>query len=221
MKIHPKLPGLILLLVWLAGLAGCAGEAGPRLIAAQSLAEGPIATFPRQPQPPAAEQVYHAALELRVADVESAAERAVYLAAGQGGTLVSSQVWYQQDERFSMLVLAVPATHFDSLRRDLLRLGQLEREQISAELSGSQAPAWYAYSQVTVYLRPKSFTWPQLELPTWRPLQTLLQAGSVLAHILGFLLDVLIWVAVLVGPFWLAGWAVRRVWRGRGRKLAP
>ena len=210
------LAGLLMSLL----LAGCAGEDAPRLIAAQPREAEPIAVYPVEPPPPSPQVIYTAALTLNVRDVAESAEQAISLAGGQGGYLVNSQVWYQDEDRYTLLTLAVPVARFDNLRRDLLRLGDLESEQVSGELVGYGGDAWYTYAQITVYLQPRGFAWPDFSLPDWRPLRTFAQAGEVFLAIFGFLLDLLIWLLVVPGPFLLAGWLMRRYWIRRQKKSA-
>jgi len=52
-------------------------------------------------------------------------------------------------------------------------------------------------------------------------MRTLSAAFGVLVTSLGFLLDVAIWLAVVVGPFVFVGWGLRKVWggmRGKGER---
>ena len=78
--------------------------------------------------------VYNAYLELEVYDVDSAARQAKQLAYDYGGYLVSSQSWYQDDERYATLTLAIPVARFDTARDALLRLGTLTHESTSGDL---------------------------------------------------------------------------------------
>jgi hypothetical protein len=51
-----------------------------------------------------------------------------------------------------------------------------------------------------------------------QPLVTLAKAWDVFLYIFGFILDVLIWVTVVGGPFLLIGWIVLKLIRRRQRR---
>jgi hypothetical protein len=204
---------LFLLFVLVAAfLSACANADGPEQIAAFPKEE-PIAVYPRMPEN---QVVYNATLDLEVSDVERVAERAKEIAFEQQGYLVSAQSWYRDGEKHSTVVLAVPAPRFDRARDDLLRLGTLTGEWISSELVAAGDGGQDTFSQITLYLHPKESGFPEISLPQWRPVRTFHKAWDVFTSIFGFLLDVLIWVAVVVGPFLLIGLGVKKAvhwWR--------
>jgi len=196
-------------------LLACSSSEGPEQIATFPI-ETPIAVSPRNPDPA---MVYNATLDLEVSNVERAAERAKETAFEQNGYLVSSQSWYQDGKKHMNVVLAVPAFRFDATRDELLRLGSLVGEWISSELISNNGDYWETYSQITLYLHPKDSTLPQISLPEWRPISTFEKAWGVFVLIFGFLLDIVIWVLVVAGPFVLIGWGIRRLIQGWQKKV--
>jgi len=198
----------------LAGLvlAGCSGSATPQLISSYPRAGSgaPVAAPAR---------VYNTSLDIEVTDVDAAAQQAARLAAGDGGYLVASQSWYQGDQQFTALTLSVPADEFDSLRRSLIDLGRLLDEQLT-----SQPAPWPPYApppqsiiSVTFSSAPQRISLPTLPNLGWSPVDTFAQAFRVFASIFTVLIDVIIWITVVVGPFVLIGlgllWLVRRMRR--------
>jgi len=208
--------GLILYLGFL--LIGCAQrEEQPQLIASYPTGKpitAPSGTLPDMPV------VYNAIVEMEVSNVDKAVEKITGLAYEYNGALVSSQSWYRETGIDVTLVLAVPAVHFDAVHRALLRLGDLISERVSGELSSSgYVDEWQVFSMITVHLHAKDRVGVQINLPDWRPLQTFSKAWLVLASVLGFLVDILIWVGVVAGPFVLLGWVLRRLIRRNKRNL--
>lgn len=200
----------ILMFVLIAGLlAACSNIDGPEQIAAYPKEE-PIAVYPRSPENLF---VYNATLDMEVSNVERATERAKEIAFQQNGYLVSANSWYRDGEKHTTVVLAVPAIRFDNTRDDLLRLGDLAGEWISSELVSTSSGTLDTYSQITVYLHPKDSVLPEISLPTWRPVHTFEKAWDVFVSIFGFLLDIVIWVTVVAGPFLLIGWVIKRLFQ--------
>jgi hypothetical protein len=197
----------ILILLLGLSLAACApGQATPQLIASYPSEGG------SQGYSPPAQYVYDAYLELEVRNVESAAERAEELAGEYGGYLERSQSWRSDGSQHASLVLAVPAPNFEALLDRLAGLGTPLSQNISGQWvnAGSQ---WAVYSEITLQLHQKGPNWPSISLGDWQPLHTLQQALGVSANIFGFLLDVLIWVLVVIGPFALLAWGLRRAYQ--------
>jgi hypothetical protein len=189
---------------WL--LSACAGADNPRLLATFPRAT-PIAIYPGQTQ-----IIYNAYIEINVSNVDLATERAAQKAYDYGGYMESSQSWYVEGRKHTTLALIVPAANFDLLHDALLRLGNLVSETVSGERAAPRYPE-PQYSHITLQLSPAGFAWPQVNVPGWRPLQTLQKAFNVFLSIFGFLADILIWVIVVGGPFALLGWLVWRLLR--------
>lgn len=198
----------IFLIILVVGLfVACSPSEGLEQIATYPKEE-PIAVYPRNPETMV---IYNATLDLEVSSVERAAERVKEIAFEQHGYLVSSQSWYQDGEKHTTIVLAVPAKQFDTTRDDLLRLGPLVGEWISSELITVGADYGETYSQITVYLHPTDSVLANLSLPQWRPVRTFEKAWGVFVSVFGFLMDVIIWVAVVAGPFVLLGWGIKKL----------
>ncbi len=194
-------------------LAACSGSATPQLIG--SYPKGASPTY--VPPPANLLVVYNAYLELEVSNVDSAADRAIQAAYDRGGYLVSSQTWYQGDRKYTTLTLAVPVAQFESTKKALLRLGTLITQSTSGQLvnTGSGATGWNTFSNVTVQLRaaPAALELPSVPSIGWNPMRTFEQAFGVFASIFAFLIDIVIWVAVIVGPFVLMGFGARSLLR--------
>jgi hypothetical protein len=190
-------------------LAACSGSA-PQLIGAY-----PKGTTGNVAPSEALLLVYNAYLTLDVADVDSAAERATQLAYDHGGYLVSSQAWYQDGRKYATLTLAVPVPRFDDLRSALLNLGTLVSETVSGEPKPIRGDDWNTFAHITVQFQPAA---PMISLPKlpdfgWNPGRTFGQAFGVFFSIFTFLVDALIWITVIVGPFVLMGFGLRAVVR--------
>jgi hypothetical protein len=200
-------------------LAACAGS-GPRLIgsAPREASGGSAPEYaPRYaPAPANLLVVYNAALTLEVADTDAAARRAAQIAYDRGGYLVSSQSWFQNERKYSTLTLAVPVAQFETARRALLDLGRLVSETVSGDLrsTGGGINEWNTFSHITLQLRPAAvFVLPPIPDSGWSPGRTARQAFAVFASAFTFLLDLLIWVVVVVGPFVLMALGVRALLR--------
>jgi len=200
-------------------LAACSGSATPQLIGSYPKDAGSSPTYP--PPPAGLLVVYNAYLELEASNVDSASDRAIQAAYDRGGYLVSSQSWYQGERKYTTLTLAVPVAQFESTRKALLRLGTLISETTYGELVSTHSGVtdWTTFSNITVQLRPAtSVALPSLPSRGWNPAHTFEQAFGIFAAIFTFLIDAVIWVAVVVGPFVLMGLGARalmRQWRAR------
>ena len=205
---------LSLSLLLLAGcLAGCASEQPKQIGTYPAQAETkPLAELPRTAPLPRVQIVYETWISLEVSRVASTAERAVDLASRHGGYLESSNSWLQDGRTHMTLVLAVPSAGFDGLREDLLTLGTLQNEQVSSAWTNPGVDYPY-YSHITLTLKPRAaveMDWPRLG---WDPANTFRQALDVFVSIFGFLVDILIWVLVVVGPFVLIALGLRALCR--------
>ncbi len=205
-----------LILIFALALAACGGSATPQLIGSYPRGSEDVVITSSGGAPANTLVVYNAYLEFEVFDTDSAADRAEQVAYDYGGYLVSSQSWYQGDEKHATLTLAVPAARFDSAREALLSLGTLKSESVSGDLvsTGDGSNGWNTYSHITVQLRP---TPPAISLPSiapgWNPAQTFSNAFDVFASIFTFLVDIVIWIVVVIGPFVLMGLGLRAIFR--------
>jgi hypothetical protein len=188
-------------------LSACSGSA-PQLIGA----------YPKDAPDYAASStllVYNSFLTLEVADVDWAADQALQAATDRGGYLVSSQTWYADGQKRRTLTLAVPAPYFDDLRQALLRLGRLVSETVSSEPKPIRGDDWNTFAHITVQFQPAA---PVISLPKlpnfgWDPGRTFAQAFGVFFTLFTFLVDAVIWVTVILGPFVLMGLGLRTVVR--------
>jgi hypothetical protein len=190
-------------LAWIA-------EAPPRNSSARTRKAQP----PRPPTPPGDLLVVYATrLELEVADTSTAARLASDIAYNYGGYLVSSQ----SNLKYTTLTLAILAAQFDAARRSLLSLGTLRAERVSGDLvgAGSGATEWNIFSNITIELHPSAYSYAPPPAPRygWSPARTFEKAFGVFASIFRFLIDAVIWLAVVVGPFVLMGLGMRALLR--------
>ncbi len=193
----------------LLSLAACSGASNPQLIAAYPSKANPM-------NPPASDEqfVYDAFMEMEVWNPEAAAERSEERAYDYGGYLVSAQSWTQAGQKHISLVLAVPAPNYEALHQVIQDLGTLQNEHVSGQwVSSRYGSDWSVYSEITVTFHPKSSGRPVIAATGWNPVHTLERAGRVFVTIFSFLVDILIWVTVLVGPFILMGLGLRVIIR--------
>jgi hypothetical protein len=190
-------------------LAACSGRPNPQLIASYPSKDNPQGQADRSMQ-----FVYDAFMEMEVWNPEAAAESAEERANDFGGYLVSSQSWTQAGQQQIQVVLAVPAPNYAALHRAILDLGTLQREHVSGQWESSRYGGdWNVYSELTVTFQSQSVVHPVVVTPGWSPVHTLARAWSVFGRVFAFLVDILIWITVLVGPFILMGlglWVVIR-----------
>ena len=200
-------------------VAGCAASGEPKRIAA----------FPSQGTAPDTERyipppypgsiVYNADIELEVSSPEETAERARALAVEFGGYLVSSTSWTQEGEGYVRMVLAVPVLNFDGLRDALVGLGKVRRESVWGEKAPYGSGREHNFSTITLLLIPGQGLWPSLQIRGWDPVLTFQRAFEVFISIFGFVVDILIWLVVVAGPFLLIAWlAWALVRKGRARR---
>ncbi|HNB51341.1 MAG TPA: DUF4349 domain-containing protein [Anaerolineales bacterium] len=198
-------------------LTACSpGADTPRQIATYPLNENQT-YIPPPDISPTAILVYDASLALTVWSVEDAANSALQKAADYGGYLSSSNTWTSGGQTYAILTFALPAGNYDRALNALKRLGTVTQEQVSGQLYPySGQSGWDYTSHITLNLsqRFETVQWPSVHVTETRPLRTFSAAFGVLVGLLGFLLDVAIWLVVVVGPFLLIGWGIRRLIKG-------
>lgn len=193
-------------------LAACSSSA-PKQIAA-SLKEKPIAQYPSQIL-----IIYRAYLELKVSDVDRAVDKATRLGYDYGGYLASSQSWNVDNRKVTIIELAVPTANFEGLRIALRGLGDLINESISGEaISGSDYPQHF--STITIQFCPGGINLPPIDTRGWNPLNTIQSAFQVFLSIFGFLADIILWILIVGGPFFLIYLGIRIALR-RLRRSVP
>jgi hypothetical protein len=211
----------LLTLVWAALMFGCSpnGES-PQLVASYP-SESQIAAYPFTP--PDLIVVYNATITLKVANLDKVVEAVNGLVYKNRGYIASSQSWFQDDGKYTTLVLAVPAVHFDTVHQTLYTFGDLVTEYVSGELRPSEYGTndWRVFSYITLHLHPKAVIFTNSVLSGWRPAQTLTNAWNIFLSIFGFLVDILIWVTVVAGPFLLVFWLAVKLIQRRKAKTSP
>ena len=188
--------------------AACAGSATPQLIAAYpGNSQGPdFAAPPNQFIPtPAPCSAY---VEVEVFNLENAASRASDLAVSYGAYVTSLKSWSDKAYKLTNLTIVVPQPGFISLRSKLLELGS----PLDDILLGDPGYSSLAYCQISLTIAQKTTSLPSI---SWNPIHTLKNALSLSVTIFGFLVDVLIWTGVVLGPFVLMGLGVRALLQRR------
>jgi hypothetical protein len=210
----------ILLILGFTLLTACTSSTDePQRIAAYPI-EKQIAVHPLSPEKTI---IYNANIDLAVSNVDKSVDKVHNLVYEYGGYVTSSQSWLQNNEKLTSVIITVPSIYFEAVHRSILALGDLISEQISGDLQTNShltnPPSHMPpYSYITINLHSKVSGFPSITLPDWRPIQTLAKAWNVLAAILDFLLDILIWVGVVAGPFVILGWGFRRLAQKRGTR---
>jgi hypothetical protein len=187
-------------------LAACAGSATPQLIASypgdsqgSNQAASPYGFVPT-PGP------CSTFIEVEVSDLETAVGRVSDLASSYGASISSLQTWTANGRKSTSLTIVVPQTGLYDLRRRLLQLGS----PLEDSLLGDPAYSRLVYCQISLTLTQESPRHPSIG---WNPILTLKQALCLSVTIFSFVVDALIWIAVVVGPFVLMGLGVRALLR--------
>jgi hypothetical protein len=204
--------------LWLwVGLVLAACSASPQLIGSQPKQIGSSGYSVPAPN---GSIIYNAYMEMEVANVETAVQAAAQLARDYGGYLADGRL--RAEDGWNTVTVVIPALYFDSVHNGLLGLGRLNREDISGVPVGGGPGAGVegAYSQITLHFRASAgSTWHPEPSPGWNPARTFERAWAWFTSIFAFLVDAVIWIVVVVGPFVLMGWGalalVRRL-RGKG-----
>jgi hypothetical protein len=193
-------------------VAACSGSATPQLIASfpggspgSNSAALPNRAIPT-PGP------CSAFVEVEVTNLEAAVARASDLAAGYGGFVTSLQSWSEDRYKLTGLSIVVPQPGFISLRARFLELGS----PLDNSLLGNPGYNSLAYCQISLTLAQKTTSLPFIG---WNPIHTFKHALSLSASIFGFVVDALIWIVVVLGPFVLVGLGVRRLLQRRSKPL--
>jgi hypothetical protein len=191
-------------------LVGCSGGRTPQMIASYPKELVPLNEYPSY-SPPAAQIVYDASMVMQVPDPAQAADQAARLAYDYGGYLSSSQGWYEGNRQSVTVILSIPASNFDWVHNKLLELGRLMSEDISGRLTEYTPEGFTAYSQITIKFEPKHGIGLVFPSHRWNPGRTLANALGVFISIFGFIVNVVIWIVVVVGPFVAIGWGIARL----------
>jgi hypothetical protein len=204
------------LLCFLAAIfLGACSTSTPKLIASAPSSNA-TSTIPYQ-SPNKGDVIYISYIEMEAYDINLTADRAAHLALNWGGYASPPSSWYVNGHLRTSVELSIPPAGFEGFRQELLKLGRLISERTSGSLStyGDSHP----YAKVTLVLHPASPYGSRYKPPGYypplsqsspdfsRPLRTIRAALGISTAIFAFLLDALIWMIVVVGPFFLIGWA--------------
>lgn len=196
---------IFLILSLVSMLIGCSSQ-GPKLIAEYPAGNQPESHEKIWSPMPEFRLVYYAFLVLEVANLDQAASNAEAKAYEHGGYLVRSDSWNREGRKQVTLVFAVPMPNFEEFRRSSLNLGKLQNERVWGEWMQRSPGNLPNYAEVTLQLQSSSLDWPSLPFTGWNPERTFRQALEVFVTIFGFLVDILIWLGVVLGPFVVLAW---------------
>jgi hypothetical protein len=198
------------ILIILLFISGCSHTPAPQMIGFYPLDRSSVEL------PEKHTLVYHEVIELEVANTQRVTDQATRLVYDYGGYVAGSHSWLQEETEIVTLNLVVPTQHYSDFRAKVLNLGRLLRENRSGDMvndiSGNSKSY---YLQITLFLIPSQGIISSFISPGWHPGQTFARAFSVLVNISGFLVDGLIWMIVVLGPFILIGWFTLRIIRIR------
>jgi hypothetical protein len=185
-KWQQRIAGLGALLFLVIFVTACNGTDLPEV----------IATYPRQEVGQAQAVVTEAQVELSVRDVKSAALKVIDLALTHGGYLIEEQ---SSGNTRHTLTVWLPAGNFNGFYRGLLALGQLEGERIT-ETVGEHP---LRDTHVTIALRQSNvvYAYPAPVNRSWNPANTARAAATVFLSLFRAVVDALIWILVVAGPF--------------------
>lgn len=152
-------------------------------------------------RPPNVAIVHTIYLELAVADVDNAVNRATTIASDFGGYVISSQTWYDNGQRHETTVLAVPLDFAGSTRQSLLRLGSLIQDRVSETVlsTGQGVP----FAQITVQFEPGRPAPIRLPAEQVRPVtlaDTFRWVGAMIVSLFQSLANIIMLLAVLAVP---------------------
>ena len=178
-------------------LTACSALATPRQIASY-----PLDT---PDPPPGVARVYEIYLELEAPDVDEAANSAIQMTYQVGGLLMKSHSWQQEANKHTTLVIAVPAARSEAFKWALLGLGIPIHDVLSSQIISRSADSPNTYVYFTVHLQPRRGMLSTFPPTGWHPMRTLVKAWSVSVSIFSFLVDILIWITFVPGPFIMIG----------------
>jgi hypothetical protein len=156
----------------------------------------------KAPNPPEWTQV-DVWYSLLVAQPEHAAYAVVQAVQASGGYVFEQFEHYEKGERHVVIEANVPTNRLKSFEASFAGIGNLSGSSSSAFHSGEYM------TQVRVTLSPKIPPAGYVEIRGWRPGKTFEAALGVLGSILRVLVDFLIWLGVLIGPFVVLGYIIR------------
>jgi hypothetical protein len=184
-------------------LAGCSSGDQPLRIAA----------FPAQ-----SPNSYHTHLVIETYDIAGAARRASQLANEYGGYTFDQRLTTSAGRHTYIIQISVHATQNEPLRAALAHLGRVVDEWRTSDLTSSPRRIYpEPDTTIELYLRESRYTPLPVSSSGWDPRRTAAQAFAVFRTIFSFVFDILIWAAIVIGPFVLVGWAVWALVRRRKR----
>jgi hypothetical protein len=196
---------LLLLTLFSVCLVLAACSQAPELIAAY-----PVSGTSHQNSPHADPYHYEAVISMDVRDVDDAEESIARLAQDFNGYMTGTSSYWVGEQKYSDLTLELPFNRYNDFRQALDRIGDVTHERLSSYTSYSSG-SWDD-TRVTISLSPNQET--PIKLPSgWRPLTTLESAFQVFLTVFGFIVDILIWIVVVAGPFALLAWIIVRIVR--------
>lgn len=203
--------GICLMLGIALNLTACGAQEAPELIG--SYPSEPNGNQSKSNSPYDAVLVYEAEIDLQVRDVYRSSEKITRLANQYGGYLVDSQTWFLGDEDHARLIVKVPSSNFFPMYKAIKKLGEVEFETYIGEpdYDFSKGIGRGEMSEINIHLMSTPSWYDVKPDKNWWPLITFQNAFDVSKMIIAFIIDVLIWVIVVLGPLALAFLGIKRI----------
>ncbi|MBA3533626.1 MAG: hypothetical protein H0T73_17050 [Ardenticatenales bacterium] len=190
-------------------MTGCGGTGEPSLIAAQ----------PQEGGAPSheLEVIQSIWIELEVKDLNAAIGRGNDFAVLHGGFQQDASLSTEGQVTRAVLIYSIPTKEVELARRAFLGLGRVLDESIANQVVPVGSGGGQSFSTITVVLHSPAS--PTLTLPTLpststlRPARTFQNAFGVFSTLALALLDIVIWLVVVVGPFALVGYGIHALLR--------
>jgi hypothetical protein len=163
---------------------------------------------------------------IEVYNVDRAALRANQLVSNFGGNIYSQRLSSSAGQRAYVLLISVTASQNGPLRAALAHLGNVVDESSSNGFPSSPRRIYpEPDTTIELTLREVSYHIRPAGPIGWDPGRTASQAFAVFQAIFSFIVDILIWVLIVIGPFvlvgWLGWWLARRRKRSSGPEQTP
>lgn len=165
----------------------------------------PKLIYPDNASPANETRFFSAFVEIEVNQVEKSVNEVTDLANVYGGRVTNSILWQEDGDFFASVTLSVPAHRFEQVLNDLLEFGKVSSQRIVESTSAARLEQYNA--QITVQFQPKKsfISLEKLSAASGRVQHTYTRALSLLAQVVTSLFDLVIWFAVVAGPFILIG----------------
>lgn len=196
-----SLPALGAALMVLLLAVACDGTSMPQV----------IASHPREDAEPQLSVPTEGRFELTVRNAARAMDDVAHLAVEHDGIVMDEAEWRSSHGRNGSMTVIIPVANLGSFLRGLRTVGTVLTDQLV--IDGDQS---VTNTHLRIILHEPIVSEPQ----TWNPARTFGTALSVFLHLFQVVVDGLIWIVVVAGPFVLMGIGLFVVLR-RARQARP